>query len=152
MFFGLPFGNCPTLLVRSSFMPEDFARRFYGQFLRTFPDGRRVLDAVRRHPLDPWNRIQEEVAAIDSSLKAALSGDTRAPSQRLSETDAEGLATDLMAPVSVAEELRAFLAAWDGSIEFQGGTQRAGAAMPTGQFLEIFARLAAWCELPARNQ
>ena len=52
----------------------------------------------------------------------------------------------------MAEELKAFLFAWQGSIEFQGGGPLAEDAMPVDEIRQYFIELAMPSDLPLEEE
>lgn len=66
----------------------------------------------------------------------------------LNDTDALELAVTQLAPDNIRSELAAFLDAWESSIQLQKGSSPARSAMPIDQFIELFSRLCATCDLP----
>ncbi len=137
------FGSCPTLLVPSALLSSEDAVKLYSMLLSRFDDGLSVLQSVRRFPSDPWKRVKNEVAKSDTQPASA-------GSRRLTEDEATELATAQLAPKNLAAELSAFLFAWRGAIQFQtdAGSPLAKTALQFDDFVEVFARLAATCELP----
>lgn len=149
-FFSLPFGACPTLLVPSNYLDDGMAVKFHARFLMGFEDGCDVLGRVRKHPGDPWSRVQEEVSSLGDIL-GNLGGDgpEKASKRNLSEEQATELASLQLKPENLQAELKAFMFAWNGAVEFQGEGGLAAGAMSLKEFLELFSQLGATCSLPA---
>lgn len=144
VFFSLPFGSCPTLLVPSYYFEPDQAVRFHARFLMGFEDGSNLLARVRKRPGDPWKRIED-----DMSIAQTIARPTDAAnriSRRLSEVEASELAALQLAPDNLKAELQAFMAAWDGALECVG--RRPADVMSVEEFLDVFSRLAVTCNVP----
>lgn len=150
--FPLISGACPTLLLPVSYLGPEISVDFYAQFLTSFADGSDVLNKVRRHPKDPWSRIQEEVDGLAGMMeRAASGGERRHAAIPLSGSEAKELAASLLDPASLKVELQAFLFAWKGALEFQGSSGNralANEALSFDGFIRIFSILAASCRLP----
>jgi hypothetical protein len=148
-FFNLQFGSCPTLLLPSTYFELDDAADFYGHFLTTFCDGRRVLENVRSFPGDPWNRVKQDVDGLGSLLESIRTG-TASDNDSSPLTIAESLelSRNLLEPTNLKSELKAFLFAWNGSIKLQGGGAMGNTAMPIEAFIKWFSLLASSCNLP----
>lgn len=150
--FPLISGTCPTLLLPVTFLAPDACVDFYAQILRSFADGSVVLDKIRRHPRDPWSRIQNDVDGLAKATEdAASNGDKQTVSRTLNGSEADELAASLLDPASLKAELQAFLFAWKGALEFQGSSGNQAIldeALSFDGFLRIFSVVAATCRLP----
>jgi hypothetical protein len=129
-FFDLEWGACPTLLIGSAFSDSELTLQLYTDFIKIFSNAKKTLDAIQRHPCDPWKRVQEEV---DDLMKR--SSDLGQIS--LSDTDALEFARTQLSAANIKEEIRAFLYAWDGSLKFTGLK-----GLPNDDFLKIFGLFA----------
>jgi hypothetical protein len=140
---------CPSLLLPSVYHQHEQAVQFYARFLQQFANGAGLLAQVKRFPSNPWNRIGAEMKGTSGGLLARLLGGPRANSpRRLNPEQAKELAELQLAPKSLLGELQAFLAAWSGSIEFQGNGPVAGAALSFEWLVQFLARLSITCRLP----
>jgi hypothetical protein len=145
-FFPLGFQGPPTLILTSNLMEKDDNIHLVTKFLAGFDDGLMLLDRVRRHPGDPWKRVQEEVDGAFENLKEGHTG-----GRRLSLDEASELADNLSDLANVLAEFRAFTFAWNGAIDFQGSSDLKGEAIGLEDFMEIFIKMAPTCNLPDFN-
>jgi hypothetical protein len=118
-------GGCPTLLLPSRVLEPDEVIELYASFLSHFDDGFTVLEKVRRFPGDPWKRVSDDVNDAFGGLGEKLKKpqvvlETKSQARRLSNLEARELSTCLLAP-KTSEEIKAFIYAWKGSIQFQTG-------------------------------
>lgn len=152
-YFDLSFGSCPTLLLPSALLERDANVELYARFLSTFEDGYAVLQKVRAFPGDPWNRVQEDVGGLASLIERVGSGSRTESTQRaLSPEESRELSANLLDSPNLKSELQAFMFAWNGSIEFQGGGFMSKRAMSLKDFARYFALLAMSCDMPDLNQ
>jgi hypothetical protein len=143
-FFSLPFiSYCPTLLLPSCLMGPDEVLSIYSRFLATFEDGYSVLEKVRRFPGDPRKRVRQDIRDAFSRRNA---DEER---KELNAVEAKELASNLLNPKNLKEEILAFCYAWKGSIEHLSGPM---ASMPYEEFMKYFGRLAVFCTLPEMNK
>jgi hypothetical protein len=147
-FSHLPFGSCPTLLLPSAMLTHEDAVLLYARFLATFDDGYEVLGGVRQFPGDPWKRVKQAMDGIGGTLARLMAGQEDAAGRKLTEDEAMELSADLLEPANLRSELEAFLAAWHGSIKFQGHGGVAATAMSVDEFARYLGMLAASCNLP----
>lgn len=139
-FLPLPLGSCPTLLLPSRCIEDRLA--FHAALLEEFEDGAQVYRRVQRHVGDPWTRVDGEVSsAFDPA--GEMSED-----QPLTASDARDLARIQLSAANLKAELQAFLFAWKGAIDFQGGGAQAARALQFEDFVQIFSRLMVTCHLP----
>jgi TPR repeat protein len=153
--FGLLFGGCPTLLLPSAHLEDKRSLSLHAEFLREFTDARGVLQGVREHPGNPWDRVLHEVsAASDGLVKVAAGAGGRprsADAEPLSEAEATELARLLLSERHTKREIEAFLYAWGGSIKFQRGQgvpTLADAAMSLEAFQQVFRHIIESCRVP----
>lgn len=120
-FFGSGWGACPTLLIPPAMSSPEAAAGLFKAFLQAFPEGGRTWRSVKAHVGDPWSRVSSEVADTGRVLQRLREGatDQQTP-QRMTEEEAEEMARVQLAPRNLAEELKAFLYAWNGAQEFAG--------------------------------
>lgn len=124
IFSTLALDGCPTLLLPSRLFEHGDAVRLYARFLTEFSDSGDTFDGIRRHPGDPWTRVQGE---IDGGLSSLLEKFTNAEldldrePQPISLDAAREFASTQLDPTNLREELKAFLYAWKGSVGFQAG-------------------------------
>lgn len=143
LFFSLPFGDCPTLLLPSFLLPHEVAVTVYGRFLASFDGGFSVLERVRANPGDPWTRVQRYMDGVAANPSAPRS--VRRP---LNDAEAREFAEIQLTPSNMKVEIMAFLAAWDGAIEFAPASLRRD-AMGFAEFLQTFALVTSSCTVPA---
>lgn len=144
-FFSLPFGSCPTLLIPSALYSRDVARSVFVGLLERFHRGSAVLNHLRHHPGDPWSRVKAEM----SEFAAVAGSKTEVKTPSLTSKEAHEFATLQLAPKNLAEEFKAFLFAWEGSIEF---TDLGCMAMKKKEFLRLFGALVLTARVPfAKN-
>lgn len=153
-FFGLPFGDCPTLLMPSFLTNEADTLETYSAFLTSFQRGYAKLESVRKFPGDPWNRVQVDFdkavrGAIAASREGAPSFADESDSGRpMSLNEARELAAYLLHPTNMKLEMQAFFVAWRGSVELQQNGPMQQQAMSFEDFGGIFMSLAASCVIP----
>lgn len=145
-FFSLPLGSCPTLLMPSALYSDECAKDLFSELLQSFEDGNEAWDKLRHFPGDPWKRVEKEMAGlpdlIASSLKKMQTGEQP---RRLRATEALEFAQLQLQPKNLGEEFKAFVFAWEGSINFTG---LGSMAMSKDRFVETFGRLAMTLRLP----
>jgi hypothetical protein len=153
--FGLLFGSCPTLLMPSAHLEDKRSLSLHAEFLREFTDARWVLQGVREHLGNPWDRVSQEVSAASDGLvkvAAGVGGRPRsADTEPLFEAEATELARLLLSERHTKREIEAFLYAWGGSIKFQrdqGVPTLADAAMSLEAFQKVFRHIIRSCRVP----
>jgi hypothetical protein len=145
-FFSLPFGACPTLLMPSALYSDEFAQNFFVELLQSFDDGYQAWDKLRHFPGDPWKRVENEMAGLPDFIAKGLKRiETEKQPRRLTITEAREFAQLQLNPKNLGEEFKAFMFAWEGSINFSG---LGGIAMSKERFLETFGRLVLTLRLP----
>ncbi len=151
-FFTLSFGACPTLLIPSLYLDSEAAEEFHARFLTEFDDGGAVLAKVRKHPGNPWNRLQEEVSAAGDMLIRRRGGPpVNSGSKRLSLLEAGELARMQLLAENLGAEIAAFLFAWKGAIDFQNESPLSRSAMSYEDFVGLFSELIMTCRIPQMN-
>lgn len=150
--FGPPAGGCPTLLLPSVHLEDDRAVPVYAEFLRRFQNGCDVLEHVRRHLGNPWDRVSAEMDEGYASLVESPAGSAAQDrNEALNEDQARELAGLLLSERHTRPEVEAFLYAWDGAVKFlreQGATAIADAAMSLETFQRIFSHITESCRVP----
>jgi hypothetical protein len=145
-FFSLPFGACPTLLIPGALYSDEFAQNLFVELLQSFDDGHQAWDKLRHFPGDPWKRVENEMAGLPDFIAKSLKRiETQKQPRRLTITEAGEFAQLQLNPKNLDEEFKAFMFAWEGSINFSG---LGLIAMSKERFLEIFGRLALTLRLP----
>jgi hypothetical protein len=145
-FFSLPFGACPTLLMPSALYSDEFAQSFFVELLQSFDDGNQKWHKLRHFPGDPWKRVENEMAGLhDFIAKSPKRIATERQPQRLTITAAREFTQQQLNPKNLLEEFKAFMFAWEGSINFTG---LGAIAMSKERFLETFGQLALTLRLP----
>jgi len=145
-FLSLPFGACPTLLMPSALYSDEFAQNLFVELLQSFDDGHQAWDKLRHFPGDPWKRVENEMAELpDFIAKSPKRIKTQKRPRRLTITQAREFAQLQLNPKNLDEEFKAFMFAWEGSINFSG---LGLIAMSKEPFLKTFSRLALTLRLP----
>lgn len=144
--FSLNLGACPTLLLPSALYSHENARNVFTALLQKFRDGTGVLARLRKHPGDPWQRIEADMSALPELMKTVLAGsESKEESKRLTATEAAEFAELQLQNENSSEEFRAFMFAWEGSINFTGMETT---AMSKEAFLRVFGNLALTLRVP----
>jgi len=151
---GLELGSCPTLLLPGARLRTEETCASFGRLLSKFADGSEVLDKVRRHPGDPWSRVQEDMDGLGALIRAHLSseGGGHPETRRLNPEEGRELATGLLRPENQRQELLAFVEAWKGSIAVQAGNPSAPDAMSIIGFMIIYESLGATGRFPSLKE
>lgn len=145
-FFSLPLGACPTLLMPSALYSDEFAQHVFVELLQSFDDGNHAWDKLRHFPGDPWKRVESEMAGLPDLVAKSLKGiETEQQPRQLTIAEAREFAQLQLNSENLGEEFKAFMFAWEGSINFTG---LGAIAMSKERFLETFGRLALTLRLP----
>ena len=143
--FSSSFGSCPTLILPSSHLSTETAVLACAELLQSFPNGGNVLERVKRHFANPWDRVAEEVGAMAALLKAYQeTGSTSVADSPLDADEARELANLLLSVEHTVPELEAFNYAWNGAIAHAPALP----AMNFAQFLFYFIRITESCVVP----
>jgi len=143
---------CPTLLIASDLFGETESVKLFSRFLQSFDDGYQVLEKVRKYPCNPWDRVESDMKDMESIIRSSLqnrSSSKGTNKRQLSENESNELASELLKPAVVLEELKAFEYAWNGSIDFQGGNSNKLNPMPWKDFVKFFFSLTDSTVLPS---
>jgi hypothetical protein len=143
-FFNLGWGSCPTLLIPSAAYSAETAQQVFTEFLQTFEDGAETLEAVKKHPGDPWTRVKGEMdglADILAKLRGGASEET--VEGNLTPAQAAELARLQLDPKNLFEEFKAFLFGWEGSMNFTGMS-----GLSKDDFADVFSKMAMTARLP----
>jgi hypothetical protein len=147
-FFTSITGSCPSILMPSAMLDDSAALMLAAEFLQLFDDGFELREKVRRHPGDPFNRVQEDVDGLGDMLRQFTGGEELADTKRrLTPDEARELATTLLDQDNLKKELGAFFYAWKGSIDFQSGSI-ASEALTLEDFAGWFSLIAPSCRMP----
>jgi hypothetical protein len=144
--------SAPTLLLPPVFLEHRDTVRMFGRFLYVFNGVSPLLAKVKRFPKDPWKRIDADMKSVSDNLPPIITGIREDMPPRESDLNpvylapALELAERLLDKDSMKAEFQAFLAAWDGAIEFQGNPK--GVLSIRGLF-EFLAKLGVTIKLPA---
>lgn len=141
--FRLPFGSCPSLLLPSVFLDQDGAVTLHAEFLKGFPDARRVLEDVKTYYGNPWDRVSMELHRASANMNKPRSG-----KESLKESEAMELSALLLSERHLVPELQAFMYAWKGSIEHFA---RGLATLGFDEFVQMFAHLTVNCQIPEQK-
>jgi hypothetical protein len=148
MYFPAMGGGCPTLLMAYQTIMEDTSTSMFGTYLQGFEGGERVLQNVRQYPGNPADRVSAEMC-LATQLEMYADGKRPPSSRNLSEAEALELAGLLLDPHNQKQEISAFLYAWNGSIDMQGGKGSHRGVMSFEEFLEWFGKIVDCCRVPA---
>lgn len=147
-FFPSIAGSCPSILMPSQMLDDSAALELCAGFLQLFDDGFELREKVRRHPGDPFNRVQEDVEGLGDMLRQLVAGEEPTDAKRrLTPEEARDLAATLLDQENQKQELGAFFYAWKGSIDFQSGSM-ASDALSLDDFAGWFSRIAPSCRVP----
>jgi hypothetical protein len=150
-FFKYQASSCPTLLLPTAFLEPDGALRVHTKLLQACPDGANVLPIVKEFRGNAVRRIDHQAGQVPDLMRALRSGTRaeRAP-RALAEADGKELASILLRPGTIMDELRGFMFAWNGAIKFQQdmGTQLAHQGLMTAaEFLIVLESILATCRV-----
>ena len=138
-------GSCPTLLLPSVHLSTEIAAAACSQFLQRFPDAANVLDRVKRHFANPWDRVSEEVQGMVEQLTEQGGGSsTPRPAHALDSDQAFEMAELLLSTAHTVPELQAFNYAWNGAIAHAPDLP----AMNLVRFLAYFMKVTESCVVP----
>jgi len=145
------FGSCPTLLLPSRiFSSEIEIKSLYAKFIESFDDASSTLKQIKKFPGDPMNRVQDEMDNIVGSVNI---DDTEVRDSKIELSKALEFVDIQTNSENLKSELKAFLYAWNGSINFQtengAETLTAFPSILSGEeFIEYLSIIAESCDLP----
>lgn len=128
-------GACPTLLIPGKALNTDFGALELNGLLRTLHDARETLDALERFPRNPWDRISDE---MNSAVAAAVGKKSQGAQSLLGPSGSKRLIRILLDKEHFDMEVKAFFAAWKGSIEHGS---KGMATLELDEMIECFALL-----------
>jgi hypothetical protein len=135
------FGSCPTLLLPSRIFPSEIdVKTLYAKYIELFDDAASTLKKIKKYPGDPMNRVQYEMDNIQDSITM--------PDRKIGSVEALEFVNIQTNSQNIIEELRAFIYAWSGSIEFQKKHGVDISIMSEEEFIRAFTIIAASCDLP----
>lgn len=146
-FFSLPFGGCPTLLIPSALYSAVSAHQVFAGLLRVFPDAKSTLKQLRRFPGNPVKRVKAEMKDVVTFLKKLA--DNTADSEKpgfLTTSEAREFARLQLKEGNLMKEMKVFLTAWAGSIDFCG---QADCTMLIGDLLSFLKRISLTARMPS---
>jgi hypothetical protein len=154
-FLGGPLKGCPSLLLPPLILDGPAAIEFFGRYLSQFDDGNELLAKVNRFPNDPWNRIQADVDGPKGVIGklGRMFGRSKISNPALGRLDKVGsraLAGHLLDESAMDLELKAFMTAWEGAIQFQTTTGLAAHAMSLKSVIVILFQIGATCRIPKK--
>ena len=152
-FFPLGLLGCPTLLIPGNSLGAKESAQLFGCFLASFNDGRNAFREINKYPGRPCERIASHAHSLaDKSKRMMDSADELKiglpPNEKMPPKEALQFARIQLKPQIMAEEIRAFIYFWKGSIDFLGESEMANNALTQNDFLKIFARLAVTMKIP----
>lgn len=140
--------GAPTLCLATGAFAPTVLRYLYTNLLRTAPGLDELTERLLRYPGDPWGRVSEEVGEAASAAADAMKHrqemalpDVGRTQQRLGE-----FLDIVLEPRHNVQELKAFLYAWEGSIDYQakaGNRHVAESALSLKRFSALLSRLLA---------
>lgn len=107
-------GSCPTLLMPGKALNTDFGALELSGLLRKLHGARETLDSLERFPRNPWDRISDE---MNSAVAAAAGKKSQGAQSVLGPSGSKRLMRILLDKEHFDMEVKAFFAAWKGSIE-----------------------------------
>lgn len=107
-------GSCPTLLIPGKSINTDVGVLELGRLLRKLHDSRETLESLERSPSNPWDRVSNE---MESAAARAIGGMESDDQSLLGPSGSKRLIRILLDEEHFDVEMKAFLVAWQGSIE-----------------------------------
>lgn len=136
-------GGTPSFFLPDGILDAPERRRISHSLITGSSDLPALYDRLRRFPLNPWDRVSEEVsAAFDSA--SAKSNEVSAAPDPLKEGELDSLLDILLDVTHGQHELSAFVYAWKNSIEKLAETGKndiANAAFQFPEFTTLLSRL-----------
>lgn len=141
-------GGCPSFFLTHKCLSASQAVYFVGTIVAYFDDSLSLMDRVRRHPNDPWNRISEEIkqSASNPAANKSPTGEGPARSNADAAQDALALSSALLEPKAHRAEFEAFLACWDGASKRLLLPQRCN--FPFDRLASTLGKVSVTCPLP----
>jgi hypothetical protein len=140
--FDLEWGGCPTLLMPSALYDSEGAEQVFSELLRRFDDVSETLAQVQKHPGDPWTRVKGDMDSVLGNLLKQIGG-SKPKATGSKEEAAKELARIQLESKNLHEEFKAFMFAWEGSMNFLNMP-----GLGRDKFVAIFARFAMSARLP----
>lgn len=137
-------GGFPSLCIPSAYLDDFDTRYLYRHLLANNGDLRTSFERLKRFPLNPWDRVTEEVQEAMASLldeQVHPPNDTGAP---LSEDEMNQLLDTVLGKEHNQCELPAFGYAWKGAIDQQrnvNNAKLADIAFQYDAFVPLMARI-----------
>lgn len=145
------FGSCPTLLLPSRiFSSEVEIKSLYAKFIESFDDASSTLKQIKKFPGDPMNRVQDE---MDNIMDTININDKEVCDRKIELFEALEFVNIQTNSENLKSELKAFLFAWNGSINFQTrngvNTSTAFPSIVSGEeFIGHLSIIAESCDIP----
>jgi hypothetical protein len=134
-------GGTPTLVLPSGRLSDNQTRSFFKALLVHVDDVVRTIDLCQRFIGNPWDRVSEETKSAAESL---LSGGSEKVSGIHTNADVDTFLDIIRSKEHFMEELKAFVFAWKGSIDFQkssGSGALAETALSYERFTGIITKI-----------
>jgi hypothetical protein len=134
-------GGTPTLVLPSGRLSDIETRSFFKALLAHVDGVVGTIDLCRRFIGNPWDRVSEETKNATESL---LSSGSEKVSGSHTDTDVDEFLDIVRSEEHFMEELKAFVYAWKGSIDFQkssGSGALAGTALSYERFTGIITKI-----------
>jgi len=112
-------GGAPTLCIPAGYLDAFDVRYLYSRLFANYVGLRSVLERLKRFPLNPWDRVSEEMQDAMASFTGEQAKQPDNLDQPMSQDDMNTLLDIVLDPEHNKNELPAFGYAWKGSIEQQ---------------------------------
>lgn len=112
-------GGLPTLCIPAGYLDAFDVRYLYRRLFANHGAARTTLERLRRFPLNPWDRVSEEVQEFWSGGTGERIQHADNVDGPISDDDMNSLIDMVLDPQHNKEELPAFTYAWSGSIDHQ---------------------------------
>ena len=109
----------PTLCIPAGYLDAFDVRYLYSRLFANYGAIRNVLERLKRFPLNPWDRVSEEMQAAMESLIGDRIDHPDKAEEPLNDEEMNALLDIILDTEHNKIELRAFTYAWEGSIDQQ---------------------------------
>lgn len=137
-------GGAPTLCIPAGYLDAFDVRYLYSRLFSNFGALHRVLDRLRRFPLNPGDRVSEEMQEAAANFTGQRIGQTIGADEPLSDDDMNALLDIVLDAEHNRKELSAFGYAWQGAIDQQrrsNNVELADNAFQYDDFLPAFTHI-----------
>jgi hypothetical protein len=112
-------GGVPTLCIPAGYLDAFDVRYLYSRLFANCAALRTVLERLRRFPLNPWDRVSEEMQEAVAGFTGERVGHTDDADEPMSDDDMNALLDIVLDSEHNKQELPAFGYAWKGAIDQQ---------------------------------